>query len=77
MKKILFIGVALITFQGFAQKETGIGIKVGVNYNQNGNLKTAVSSAASDIISGSDQKMGYHLGLYAKMDLPIFTSDLN
>jgi hypothetical protein len=72
MKKVLFIAVALITFQGFAQKETRIGIKAGVNYNQNGDLKTSVSSAANDIISGSDQKMGYHLGLYAKMNLPIF-----
>ncbi|MFY9444868.1 MAG: porin family protein [Flavobacteriaceae bacterium] len=72
MKKVLLIALALVTFQGFAQKETGIGIKAGVNYSQNGDLKTAVSSAANDLISGSDQKMGYHLGLYAKMKLPIF-----
>ena len=72
MKKVLLIALALVTFQGFAQKETCIGIKAGVNYSQNGDLKTAVSSAANDLISGSDQKMGYHLGLYAKMKLPIF-----
>ena len=72
MKKVLFIAMALITFLGFAQKETRIGIKAGVNYSQNGDLKTAVSSAANDLISGSDQKMGYHLGLYAKMKLPLF-----
>lgn len=72
MKKVLLIALTLVTFQGFAQKETGIGIKAGVNYSQNGDLKTAVSSAANDLISGSDQKMGYHLGLYAKMKLPLF-----
>ncbi len=72
MKKLLLIALALVTFQGFAQKETGIGIKAGVNYSQNGDLKNAGSSAANDLISGSDQKMGYHLGLYAKMKLPIF-----
>lgn len=72
MKKLLCIAIALISLQGFAQKETGIGIKAGLNYSQNGDLKTAVTTAANDIIAGSNQKMGYHLGVYAKMKLPIF-----
>ena len=27
---------------------------------------------ANDIVTGSEQKMGFHLGLYAKMNIPIF-----
>lgn len=72
MKKILLTALIFTTTQVFAQKEFGIGIKGGVNYSQNGDLKNAVTTATNDIIAGSEQKMGFHLGVYAKMKLPIF-----
>ncbi len=72
MKKIVFAAVLLVTQLSMAQKETGIGVKAGLNYAQNGDLKAAISNAANDIVAGSEQKMGFHLGLYAKMNIPIF-----
>ena len=72
MKKIVFAAVLLVTQLSMAQKETGIGVKAGLNYAQNGDLKAAISNGANDIIAGSEQKMGFHLGLYAKMNIPIF-----
>lgn len=72
MKKIVFAAILVMSQLAFAQKETGIGIKAGLNYAQNGDLKTAITNAANDIVAGSEQKMGFHLGLYAKMNIPIF-----
>ena len=72
MKKILCIALVMMANFAFSQKETGIGIKAGVNYSQNGDLKTSFSSAAGDLIAGSEQKIGYHLGFYAKINLPVF-----
>ena len=72
MKKILFAACLFISQLTWAQKETGIGIKGGLNYAQNGDLKTAITNASNDIVTGSEQKMGFHLGLYAKMNIPIF-----
>lgn len=55
----------------YAQADSGIGIKAGVNYNENGSLKASTQSAFNDILAGADKKMGYHFGLYAKIDLPL------
>jgi len=72
MKNIIIVAVLFISCHLNAQKVTGLGIKGGLNYNQNGDLKTSITSAANNIIAGSEQKMGYHLGVYAKMNLPVF-----
>jgi len=73
MKKTLFLAAfALIGFTAFAQKGSGFGIKAGLNYNQNGDLSfQQVQSAGEDLIAGSDGKVGYHVGVFGKLDLPI------
>lgn len=72
MKKSLLLAVfALIGFTAFAQKDSGFGIKAGLNYNQNGDLSfKQVQSAGEDLIAGSDGKVGYHVGFYGKLDMP-------
>ena len=72
MRKSLLIAVfALIGITAFAQKDSGFGIKAGLNYNQNGDLSfKQVESAGADLIAGSDGKVGYHVGFYGKLDMP-------
>jgi hypothetical protein len=72
MRKSLLMAVfALIGITAFAQKDSGFGIKAGLNYNQNGDLSfKQVQSAGEDLIAGSDGKVGYHVGFYGKLDLP-------
>ncbi len=72
MRKSLLMAVfALIGLTAFAQKDSGFGIKAGLNYNQNGDLSfKQVESAGADIITGSDGKVGYHVGFYGKLDMP-------
>jgi hypothetical protein len=72
MKNIIIAAALFLSFHLSAQKVTGLGIKAGLNYSQNGDLKTSITSASNNIIAGSEQKMGYHLGVYAKMNLPVF-----
>jgi hypothetical protein len=72
MRKSLLMAVfALIGLTTFAQKDSGFGIKAGLNYNQNGDLSfKQVQSAGEDLIAGSDGKVGYHVGFYGKLDMP-------
>jgi len=72
MRKSLLMAVfALIGISAFAQKDSGFGIKAGLNYNQNGDLSfKQIQSSGEDIIAGSDGKVGYHVGFYGKLDLP-------
>ena len=70
-KSLLLAAFALIGFTAFAQKDSGFGIKAGLNYNQNGDLSfKQVQSAGEDLIAGSDGKVGYHVGFYGKFDMP-------
>ncbi len=69
-KTILLALVALISTVTFAQKGSGFGIKAGVNYNENGNLITSVGNAATDIVAGSEGKIGYHVGVFGKIKFP-------
>ncbi|QLG44156.1 outer membrane beta-barrel protein [Costertonia aggregata] len=72
MKKTLLTAViALLSITAFAQKDSGFGIKAGLNYNQNGDLNfRQVQDAGEDLISGSDGKVGYHIGFFGKLDFP-------
>ncbi len=72
MRKSLLMAVfALIGITAFAQKDSGFGIKAGLNYNQNGDLSfKQVQSAGEDLIAGSDGKVGFHVGVFGKLDLP-------
>ncbi len=64
MKKTLLLAVfALVSITAFAQKESGFGIKAGLNYNANGDYFESVGEAASD----PDRNIGYHVGIYGKL----------
>ncbi|WP_273566417.1 outer membrane beta-barrel protein [Maribacter halichondriae] len=70
MKRTLLLAVyAMISITAFAQKDSGFGIKGGLNYGQNGDLVASVGNAAEDIVRGSDGKVGYHFGIFGKIDL--------
>ena len=72
MKKLMITAVFMaFTTLGFSQGYSGVGIKAGVNYSQNGDLKSEVDGAINDILSGANQKTGYHIGIYKKFDLPL------
>ncbi len=72
MKKTILMAVfALGSLTAVAQSDSGFGIRAGLNYNQNGDLSfRQVQSAGEDLISGSDGKVGFHVGVFGKLDFP-------
>ncbi|MGB5820067.1 MAG: outer membrane beta-barrel protein [Saonia sp.] len=72
MKKTLLVAVCtLLSVSAFAQKDSGFGIRAGLNYNQNGDLRfSQVQDAGEDLVAGSDGKVGFHVGFFGKLDLP-------
>lgn len=70
-KSLLFAAFVLISLTAFSQTDSGFGIKAGLNYNQNGDLNfRQVQTAGEDLIAGSDGKVGFHVGIFGKLDLP-------
>ncbi|MGB5668330.1 MAG: outer membrane beta-barrel protein [Maribacter sp.] len=70
-KSLLLAAFALISLTAFSQTDSGFGIKAGLNYNQNGDLSfKQVETAGEDVIAGSDGKVGFHVGIFGKLDLP-------
>ena len=68
-KSILTVVFAIWSITVFSQKDSGFGIKGGLNYNQNGDLIASVGDAAENIVQGSDAKVGYHVGLFGKLQM--------
>ena len=69
--KNLFLSVLLLSaFAGFSQSDSGFGLKAGLNYNSNGELKE-VGTTSEDILKNKgDSKVGYHVGVFGKLDFP-------
>ncbi|PRP66800.1 porin family protein [Nonlabens agnitus] len=65
MKNLLLIAVMLTTVMGFAQEDSGFGLKGGVNYGSTGDFRNEIENN----VENPDSKIGYHLGLFAKADL--------
>ncbi len=66
MKKTLLLATfALVSITAFAQKESGFGIKAGLNYNANGDYFESADQAARD----PDRNIGYHIGIYGKLGI--------
>lgn len=66
MKKVILIAImALASVSAFAQKDSGFGIKGGVNYNGNGNYFESVGDAARE----PDKNIGYHIGVFGKIKI--------
>lgn len=64
MKKAILILCLMAGAVTYAQTGSGIGLKGGLNFNSNGDATW--SEDISNI--GSDSKVGFHLGLFGKMD---------
>ncbi len=66
MKKTLLLAVfALVSMTAFAQKDSGFGIKAGLNYNGNGNYFESAGDAANE----PDKNIGYHAGIFGKIKI--------
>jgi len=64
MKKSFLMAVfAFVSLTAFAQKDSGFGIKGGLNYNANGDY----FDAAEDAIKDPSRNVGYHIGLFGKL----------
>lgn len=71
MKKYFLI--FMLTTASTVMAQSGLGVKGGLNYGDNGEISyTDVTTAGEDIIKGGDSKVGYHFGLFYKADLGSF-----
>ncbi|EAS19558.1 hypothetical protein BBFL7_00104 [Flavobacteria bacterium BBFL7] len=69
MKKFFIAIVFLTGTMMHAQEDGGFGIKAGLNYGSNGDL----SQNGQTIIDNPDENLGYHFGVFGKIDLgPIY-----
>lgn len=59
--------LALCSLAAFSQKDSGFGIKAGLNFNSNGDYKF---DAAPDL--SSDTKMGFHVGVFGQLGSNFF-----
>lgn len=68
MKKYFLILMLATVSTTMAQ--SGLGVKAGVNYGDNGEISyTDITTAGEDIMEGGDSKVGYHFGLFYRADL--------
>ena len=64
MKKTLLTAVfAMVSITVFSQKDSGFGIKGGLNYSANGDYFESIGDAARQ----PNRNVGYHLGIYGKI----------
>jgi len=70
MKKTLLLAVcALVSMTAFSQSDSGFGLKVGLNYNSNGNYIEAFDAAVAE----PDKNVGFHAGFFGKIKMgPLF-----
>ena len=72
MQKLVFTILTLTLLNvSFAQK-IDVGVKAGLNYNFGGDLSELVQGAADNfqnVITGADDKAGYHVGFWLKAKL--------
>ncbi|SCX97183.1 Outer membrane protein beta-barrel domain-containing protein [Nonlabens sp. Hel1_33_55] len=69
MKNVILVATLLIASFGFAQSDSGFGIKGGLNYGSTGDFENEIENN----VENPDSKLGYHLGVFAKADLgPIY-----
>ncbi|GGD27935.1 outer membrane beta-barrel protein [Hyunsoonleella pacifica] len=69
VKLFLFLAaVLLLSLSSFGQTQTGFGLKVGLNYNANGNYFDAVQNNAEN----PDRNIGYHVGIFGKVGQKVY-----
>ncbi len=72
-KRIVFVSIVFFTTLFFANAQSGFGIKGGISYNTNGELKEFVNETETIINNKGSAKTGFNIGFYGKLDLgPIY-----
>ena len=67
--RYLFLVFCCLTFSAHAQF-LNWGIKGGVNYNENGDLRAI--NLGNPITLSSNEEVGYHIGILSEIKLPLF-----
>lgn len=72
-KKIVLFSTLFLTTLFFATAQSGYGIKAGLSYNSNGELKEFPSEVTDAYKDGGKGKSGFNIGFYGKLDLgPVY-----
>jgi len=72
-KRIVLFSIAFLTTLFFVNAQSGFGIKAGLSYNSNGDLKEFTSEVQEVYKNGGKGKSGFNIGFYGKLDLgPIY-----
>ena len=73
MKKVFFILLLIGSFSLANAQIFNFGIKGGINYNSNGDLRgTGFSEIVDNVRISSDEETGYHVGILTEMKLPLW-----
>lgn len=73
MKKIILILLMIGSFSIANAQFLNFGIKGGINYNSNGDLRSLNFSDISENVKiSSDEENGYHFGVFTEMKLPLW-----
>lgn len=64
-KTLLVLGFALVGMAAFSQKDSGFGIKAGLNYGGNGDY----FETAGDVARNPERNVGYHAGIFGKIKI--------
>ncbi|MET2984136.1 porin family protein [Aureibaculum conchae] len=70
MRKLVLTVLTLTLTTTLLSAQVDFGLKGGVNYNFGGDLSELLSDTGNnveDIITGADNKAGFHVGLYSKI----------
>ncbi|MEX0290233.1 MAG: porin family protein [Flavobacteriaceae bacterium] len=62
-RTLLTVAFAIFSMAAFAQKDSGFGIKGGLNYSANGDYFESAGEAARN----PDRNVGYHIGVFGKL----------
>ena len=65
MRKLICLIALMSVYFAQAQTDGGVGLKAGVNYGSTGDL----SQDGQTIIDNPDEKIGFHVGVFGKIDL--------
>jgi len=68
-KRILVLSIAFLAIAFYANAQSGFGVKAGLSYNTNGELKEFINEAGTIIDNKGNGKSGYNFGIYGKLGL--------
>ena len=73
MKKVFFMLLLIGSFSIANAQIFNFGIKGGINYNSNGDLRGAgFSEIVDNVRISSDEETGFHVGILTEMKLPLW-----